>query len=60
MSEPVEIVASFPFPPKQFYENLTEEEILTTNPPSFPTTETEKLVIFGFDQVLHIVVITNN
>lgn len=49
MSESVEIVASFPFPPKQFYENLTEEEILQMAPPPLPTSET--LLIFGNEQV---------
>lgn len=51
MSEPVEIVASFPFPPKQFYENLTEEEILNMKPPPLPSKETETLLIFGNEQV---------
>lgn len=44
----LEIVASFPLPPKQFYEHLTEEEILKMTPPPI---ESEKLVIFGLDQV---------
>lgn len=48
-SENVEIVASFPFPPKQFYEHLTEEEILKMEPP--PIVKTDKLVIFGSEQV---------
>lgn len=52
MSETVEIVASFPFPPKQFYENLTEEEILNIKPPSLPSKDTETLIIFGNEQVL--------
>ena len=51
MSELVEIVASFPFPPKQFYENLTEEEILNIKPPSLPSNEIETLLIFGNEQV---------
>ena len=50
MSEPLEIVASFPFPPKEFYDHLSEEEILNMRPPVFDV-ETEKLVIFGSDQV---------
>ena len=51
MSESVEIVASFPFPPKQFYENLTEEEILNMQPPPLPSKDTATLVIFGNEQV---------
>jgi hypothetical protein len=51
MSEAVEIVASFPLPPKQFYENLSEEEILNMSPPPLPSKETETLVIFGNEQV---------
>lgn len=46
--EPVEIVASFPLPPKQFYEHLTEEEILQLEPPEIPK---ESIKVFGFDQV---------
>lgn len=48
MSEQVEIVASFPLPPKQFYEHLTVEEILQLEAPELPK---ESLKVFGFDQV---------
>ena len=51
-TDKVEIVASFPLPPKQFYENLTEEEILHLKPPEIPK---ETIKTFGIDQVnLHI------
>ena len=47
-TEQVEIVASFPLPPKQFYEKLSEEEILQLEPPEIPK---GTLKTFGFDQV---------
>ena len=49
MSESIEIVTSFPLPPKVFYESLTEEEIILMEPPQFPSIE--KLSVFGSDQV---------
>lgn len=48
MSEQVEIVASFPLPPKVFYEHLTVEEILQLEAPEIPK---ESLKIFGYHQV---------
>ena len=50
-TEQVEIVTSFPLPPKQFYDHLTEEEILNMKPPPLPSKETETLLIFGNEQV---------
>lgn len=49
MSESVEIVASFPLPPKQFYENLTEDEIIKMDPPRI--NEEKGLSVFGSDHV---------
>ena len=48
-NENVEIVASFPLPPKQFYDHLTEEEILQMEPPPI---DRENVVVFGFEQVI--------
>ena len=47
-SDKVEIVASFPLPPKQFYEHLTVEEILQLKAPEIPK---ESIKTFGIDQV---------
>ena len=48
-TEQVEIVTSFPLPPKQFYEHLNEEEILQLKPPEIPK---GTIKIFGVDQVI--------
>lgn len=50
--QPLNIVLSFPFPPKCFYEKLSEEEIVSMRPPEFPTESTEiKIKLFDTIQV---------
>ena len=44
----VDIVSSFPLPPKQFYEHLSEAEILEMSPPLLPNSETESVVFNPF------------
>ena len=52
-SDNVEIVASFPFPPKKYYEHLSVEQIVSMKPPEPPNPKTDdSITIFGNEQVI--------
>lgn len=49
-AEKIDVVLSFPLPPKQFYEHLSVEEIKLAQPPSLPE-NTDTFSPFGLARV---------